>query len=62
GLDTFAIDPHTANQNVTSIKGEDGLLRLRIGNYRVMYTIIDDELVILAIKVDHRSQIYKDKR
>ncbi len=59
GLEKLVDDPHAANQNVTSIKGEDDLLRLRIGNYRVMYKIIQDELVVLAIKVDHRSKIYK---
>ncbi len=60
GLEKLIEDPYALNQNITSIKGEDDLLRLRIGNYRVMYKIINDELVILAIKVDHRSRIYKD--
>lgn len=31
-----------------------------IGNYRVICDIMDDELVILAIEVGHRKDIYKN--
>ena len=37
-----------------------GLWRYRIGNYRVICDIIDDDLVILAIEVGHRKDIYKN--
>lgn len=35
-----------------------GLWRYRIGNYRVICDIIDDELVTLAISIGHRKDIY----
>ncbi len=36
-----------------------GLLRYRIGNYRVICDIQDDNLIILALEVGHRKEIYK---
>ena len=33
--------------------------RIRIGDYRVIYTIDDDLLTIVVIKVDHRKQVYR---
>ena len=31
----------------------------RVGNYRLLAKIIDDEIVIIVLKIDHRKQIYK---
>ena len=36
-----------------------GLWRYRVGNYRIICNIIDNELVILAIEIGHRKEIYK---
>lgn len=33
--------------------------RIRIGNYRILYEIIDDRLVIYIVKVAHRKDVYK---
>lgn len=38
---------------------ESGLWRYRIGDYRVIASIEDDRLVIVAIKLGHRSQVYR---
>ena len=35
-----------------------GLWRLRVGDYRVILDVHRDELVIVALDVDHRSSIY----
>lgn len=39
-----------------------GQWRYRIGDWRVNAEIRDSELVILAVKVGHRSTIYSNKR
>ena len=36
-----------------------GLWRYRIGDYRLLCEIEDDRLVILALSVGHRSDVYK---
>ena len=33
--------------------------RLRVGNYRVIYEIFDDRLVILVVALGHRSEVYR---
>jgi mRNA interferase RelE/StbE len=33
--------------------------RIRIGNYRILYEIIDDLLIIYIIKIAHRKDAYK---
>lgn len=32
--------------------------RVRIGKYRILYEVIDNELVVLVISIGHRSEIY----
>lgn len=36
-----------------------GLWRFRVGDYRIILRFIDNELVILALDVGHRSSIYR---
>lgn len=33
--------------------------RMRVGDYRVIYDIHDEKLVILIIKVQHRREVYR---
>jgi mRNA interferase RelE/StbE len=41
------------------LSGFDNLYRIRVGVYRVIYSIEDDILTVQVIKVDHRSSVYK---
>ena len=36
--------------------------RVRQGNYRVVYEIFDDELLVIVVKVGHRRNIYRGAR
>ncbi|MDU2544904.1 hypothetical protein B9N49_00160 [Finegoldia magna] len=38
---------------------KSGFWRYRIGNYRLITEIRDDELLIIAISFEHRSSVYK---
>lgn len=49
------------NVNVKALKGENNLYRLRVADYRVIYTIENNELIILVIDINHRKNIYKNK-
>lgn len=46
-------------EDIKKLKGHSDLLRLRIGNYRIIYTIDNGELIIFVIDVDNRGEIYK---
>lgn len=35
-----------------------GYRRLRVGDYRVIYRIIEDKVVVMIIDIDHRKEIY----
>ena len=42
-----------------SLVGYTDLWRIRVGDYRVIYTIKDAELVLLTLRVAHRSDVYR---
>ena len=35
-----------------------GLWRYRVGDYRILCRIIDDELVIMVVEIGHRKGVY----
>ncbi len=41
------------------LKGSVNEYRIRISNYRVVYTITDTFLIITVIKIAHRKDIYR---
>ena len=51
-----AADPVGA-RNVKKLKGRDGY-RLRIGDWRVIFTIDNGELVLIVIEIGPRGDIY----
>ena len=43
----------------TKMKGNNPFHRVRTGNYRIIYQILEDRVVILVVKVGHRKDVYK---
>lgn len=39
--------------------GYDELWRVRVEDYRIIYTIKDAELIVLALRIAHRSELYR---
>jgi mRNA interferase RelE/StbE len=54
----LADDP-TPGDSLAMVGKARGLHRLRVGSHRVVYRIQDDELVVLVIRIGHRSDIYR---
>lgn len=44
--------------SVKKLAGRRDVWRLRVGTYRVLYVIEDQELRILVVKVGHRRDVY----
>ncbi len=42
------------------LQGRAGL-RVRVGDYRIIYTVSDDVLLVVVVTVGHRSDIYKSR-
>lgn len=40
-----------------ALQGRDGL-RVRVGNYRIIYTINDSVLLVIVVNVVHRRHVY----
>jgi len=51
-------DGNTQGQNIVVMQDVDAF-RVRIGDYRVIYEINDDELVLIVIKIGARGDVYK---
>lgn len=43
---------------VKSLTGYPGYLRVRVGDYRIVYTVDDGRLIILVLTVGHRRRVY----
>ena len=41
------------------IRIEDGIYRMRIGEYRALFKVYDEENIIVVINIDVRGRIYK---
>ena len=42
-----------------ALVGHPGYLRVRIGNYRIVYTIVDARLLILILALGDRKDVYE---
>jgi mRNA interferase RelE/StbE len=51
----LAADPRPPGAK--ALRGREGL-RIRIGHYRVIYTIEDDRLVVVVVALGHRRDVY----
>ncbi|MBG1268532.1 type II toxin-antitoxin system RelE family toxin [Nostoc sp. WHI] len=58
-IDDLAIEPRP--NGVKKLKGEENSYRIRVGDYRVIYDIFDDVLLVSVVSVGHRSEVYKDE-
>ena len=44
----------------SALKGKwTGLRRLRVGNFRIIYALLREELLIAVVRVGHRKDIYR---
>ncbi len=58
-LELLAEDPNRLKNNIKPLKGEyRGLYRLRVGNYRVVYRLDREQIVIIIVRIGHRGEIY----
>lgn len=56
-IEQLAADPHAPNNNVKRLKGV-AAYRLRVGDWRVLYRLEDEQLVVSVLKIRPRSSAY----
>jgi mRNA interferase RelE/StbE len=57
-LIAIAQNPYSQHNNVTRLKEQDGY-RLRVGDWRIIYKIRNQELIIYVLRVAPRGEVYK---
>jgi mRNA interferase RelE/StbE len=57
-LEQLAEDPFASNLNAKKLQNRQGY-RLRIGDWRVIYELQNDELTILIMKIAPRGEVYR---
>ena len=55
-IERLAIDPAALANNVSALKGGSGLMRLRVGGWRVIYS--NERDVLLVLKIAPRGSAY----
>jgi len=58
-IDQLTDDPRT--QACVALAGTQDLYRLRAGPYRIVYSVVDDRLVVLVVRVGHRRDVYRER-
>jgi mRNA interferase RelE/StbE len=58
-IDDLATEPRP--NGVKKLKGKENAYRIRVGEYRVIYDIFDNILLINIVEIGHRSKVYKDE-
>jgi mRNA interferase RelE/StbE len=57
-LEQIAADPHGQHNNATKLTNRPGY-RLRVGDWRIIYEVQDDQLRILVLKIAPRGEVYR---
>jgi mRNA interferase RelE/StbE len=57
-LEIIAADPYADHPNAKKLQGREGY-RLRVGDWRVIYKIQGEQLVIIVLKVASRGVVYR---
>ncbi len=57
-IDSLMNDPRPPGAK--ALQGRHSYLRIRVGDYRVMYTVQDDARSVQVIHVGHRRDVYRN--
>lgn len=52
-------DPFHNHLDIKKLTGSENKYRLRLGNYRLLYEIVQDLVLIYCYKADTRGDVYK---
>lgn len=50
-------DPYPSN--CVKLSGGDDLYRIRSGDYRIIYTVKNNKITVLVLKIGYRKDVYK---
>lgn len=53
-----AIEMLPNGEDIKKLKGYNDLFRLRVGDYRIIYTVDNGEFIVIVIDAGNRGEIY----
>ena len=53
----LATDPRPPGTH--KLRGYEDVWRVRVGPYRILYSVADAEVIVIVLKVGHRSRVYR---
>jgi mRNA interferase RelE/StbE len=56
-IDGLEMDPRPHGSQ--KMAGLEGTYRIRVGDYRIIYQVKDEKLLVILLKVGHRGEIYR---
>lgn len=58
-LKLLSQNPYSELLKIKKLKAAEQLYRIRLGDYRLLFEVRQDRLVVLVIKIGHRSDVYR---
>jgi mRNA interferase RelE/StbE len=55
----WALAEQPRPQGCRKLVGEENLWRIRVGHYRIIYHIQDEQITIEIVRVRHRKEVYE---
>lgn len=56
-IDLLAENPRPPN--CVALQGEAGVYRVRVGDYRIVYEVLDWVLMVQVVRIGHRREVYR---
>ena len=53
------LEDHPRDPGIIKLVGQEDLYRVRVGDWRIVYTIRDSELVVIVLRIGHRHEVYR---
>jgi len=41
------------------LSGYEDVFRIRVGRYRILYSVSDERLIVIVLKIGHRKDVYR---
>lgn len=56
-IDSLARNPYPTGAH--KLRGKEGFLRIRAGDYRIIYLVHKKEIQVVVVSIGHRSNVYR---
>lgn len=57
-MEVIALNPYADHPNAKKLQGREGY-RLRVGDWRIVYKIQNEQLIVVVLKIASRGEVYK---